>query len=209
MSPGWDLAIPGPMRPGARPSFDGRPELCPVGCEDAEADRGAGGTEGLTRGEDHRDLGGLALLTELIFEGIGQVALHPPSRARLPTFSNAREAGDRPKLRVEVKSSSHPKESARPAPRERTPLSGGGLLGGLGVEGEQVGGRGRAQVVDHAPLVPQTGQTQLYRFVWLKSSTRSMRGAKRFHSRQKWRVVTRVLMPPVSPRPPLGWETGW
>jgi hypothetical protein len=84
------------MRPGARPSFDGRPELRPVGCGDAEADRGAGGTEGLARGEDHRDLGGLALLTDLIFEGIGQVALHPPSLARLPTFSDAREAGDRP-----------------------------------------------------------------------------------------------------------------
>jgi hypothetical protein len=85
------------MRPGARPSFDGRPELRPVGCGDAEADRGAGGTEGLARGEDHRDLGGLALLTDLIFEGIGQIALHPPSLARLPTFSDAREAGDRHK----------------------------------------------------------------------------------------------------------------
>jgi hypothetical protein len=84
------------MRPGARPSFDGRPELRPVGGGDAEADRGAGGTEGVARGEDHRDLGGLALLTDLIFEGIGQVALHPPSLARLPTFSDAREAGDRP-----------------------------------------------------------------------------------------------------------------
>ena len=42
----------------------------------AEPDRRAGGAEGLARGEDHRDHGVLALLTELIFEGLRHVALH-------------------------------------------------------------------------------------------------------------------------------------
>jgi hypothetical protein len=74
---GLGLAILRPMRPGARPGFDSRPELRAVGCGDAEPDRGAGGAEGLARREDHRDLGGLALFTELILEGIGHVALHP------------------------------------------------------------------------------------------------------------------------------------
>jgi hypothetical protein len=64
------------MRPCARPGFDGRPELLPVGGGDAEPDRGAGGAEGLARGEDHRDHGVLALLTELIFEGFGRIADH-------------------------------------------------------------------------------------------------------------------------------------
>ena len=64
------------MRPCARPRFDGRPELCPVGGGDAEPDRGAGGAEGLPRREDHRDHGVLALLTELIFEGFGRIADH-------------------------------------------------------------------------------------------------------------------------------------
>jgi len=73
---GSNLAIPRPMRPCARPGFDGRPELCPVGGGDAEPDRGAGGAEGLARGEDHRDPGVLALLTELIFEGFGHIVLH-------------------------------------------------------------------------------------------------------------------------------------
>ena len=70
------VAIPRPMRPCARPGFDGRPELRPVGGGDAEPDRGAGGAEGLARGEDHRDCGVLALLTELILEGVGHKALH-------------------------------------------------------------------------------------------------------------------------------------
>jgi hypothetical protein len=65
------------MRPGARPGFDGRPELRPVGGGDAKPDRGAGGAEGFAGGEDHRDRGVLALLTELIFEGVGHMALHP------------------------------------------------------------------------------------------------------------------------------------
>jgi hypothetical protein len=73
---GSNLAIPRPMRPCARPGFDRRPELRPVGRGDAEPDRRAGGAEGWTRGEDHRDHGGLALLTELIFEGVGHMALH-------------------------------------------------------------------------------------------------------------------------------------
>jgi len=64
------------MRPCARPGFDGRPDLRPVGGGDAEPDRGAGGAEGLARGEDHRDHGVLTLLTELIFEGFGHIALH-------------------------------------------------------------------------------------------------------------------------------------
>ena len=64
------------MRPCARPGFDRRPELRPVGGGDAEPDRRAGGAEGLARGEDHRDHGVLALLTELIFEGLRHVALH-------------------------------------------------------------------------------------------------------------------------------------
>ena len=73
---GSNLAIPRPMRPCARPGFDGRPELRPVGGGDAEPDRRAGGAEGLARGEDHRDHGVLALLTELIFEGFGHIAHH-------------------------------------------------------------------------------------------------------------------------------------
>jgi hypothetical protein len=74
--PGSVVAIPRPMRPCARPGFDGRPELRPVGGGDAEPDRGAGGAEGLARGEDHRDHGVLALLTELIFKGFGHIADH-------------------------------------------------------------------------------------------------------------------------------------
>jgi hypothetical protein len=70
------VAIPRPMRPCARPAFDGRPELRPVGGGDAEPDRGAGGAERLARGEDHRNHGVLALLTELIFEGFGHIAHH-------------------------------------------------------------------------------------------------------------------------------------
>lgn len=70
------VAIPRPMRPCARPGFDGRPELRPVGGGDAEPDRGAGGAEGLARGKDHRDHGVLALLTELILEGFGHIAHH-------------------------------------------------------------------------------------------------------------------------------------
>jgi hypothetical protein len=73
---GSNLAIPRPMRPCARPGFDRRPELRPVGGGDAEPDRRAGGAEGLARGEDHRDHRVLALLTELIFEGVGHMALH-------------------------------------------------------------------------------------------------------------------------------------
>ena len=73
------VAIPRPMRPCARPGFDGRPELRPVSGGDAEPDRGAGGAEGLARGEDHRDHGVLALLTELIFEGFGHIAHHTSS----------------------------------------------------------------------------------------------------------------------------------
>jgi len=67
------------MRPCARPGFDGRPERRPVGGGDAKPDRGAGGAEGLARGEDHRDHGVLALLTELIFEGFGHIAHHTSS----------------------------------------------------------------------------------------------------------------------------------
>ena len=64
------------MGPCTRPGFDGRPELRPVGGGDAESDRGAGGAESLARGEDDRDHGALALLTELIFEGLGHIADH-------------------------------------------------------------------------------------------------------------------------------------
>ena len=64
------------MRPCARPGFDRRPELRTVGGGDAEPDRCAAGAEGLARGEDHRDHRVLALLTELIFEGVGHMALH-------------------------------------------------------------------------------------------------------------------------------------
>jgi hypothetical protein len=70
------VAIPRPMRPCARPGFDGRPDLRPVGGGDAEPDRGAGGAEGLARGEDHRNHGVLTLLTELILEGFGHIAHH-------------------------------------------------------------------------------------------------------------------------------------
>jgi hypothetical protein len=70
------VAIPRPMRSCARPGFDGRPELRPVGGGDAEPDRGAGGAERLARGEDHRNHGVLALLTELILEGFGHIAHH-------------------------------------------------------------------------------------------------------------------------------------
>jgi hypothetical protein len=82
------VAIPRPMRPCARPGFDGRAELRPVGGGDAEPDRGAGGAEGLARREDHRDHGVLALLTELIFEGFGHIA-HRTSSVR-PTSSAPR-----------------------------------------------------------------------------------------------------------------------
>ena len=84
------VGIPRPMRPCARPGFDGRPELRPVGGGDAEPDRGAGGAEGLARGEDHRDHGVLALLTELIFERFGHIGHHT---------SSVRPTSSAPKLR--------------------------------------------------------------------------------------------------------------
>ena len=85
------VAIPRPMRPCARPGFDGRPELRPVGGGDAESDRGAGGAEGLARGEDDGDHGVLALLTEVIFEWFGHIAHHT---------SSVRPTSSAPKLRA-------------------------------------------------------------------------------------------------------------
>lgn len=91
------VAIPRPMRPCAGPGFDGRPDLRPVGGGDAEPDRGARGAEGLARGEDHRDHGVLALLTELIFEGFAHIALHTfrvyVLRPVLPASGGARGSG--------------------------------------------------------------------------------------------------------------------
>jgi len=124
-----NLAIPRPMRPRARPGFDGRPELRPVGGGDAEPDRGAGGAEGLPRGEDHRDHGVLALLTELIFEGFGHIARHTSectsyfqcSQLRVvPTQAQAEEPWPAPRdrgaghsARAGLPLSSHPMDRER------------------------------------------------------------------------------------------------